>query len=159
MRLLLFASIATATVIADQISKILVRVQLPESEVWPRDFELIRFRHVENSGAAFGILQDAGPFLIVGSLIGIAVVLLLLRTVTANNRLYRSALALILGGAIGNLIDRLLYGTVTDFIDPTHYPAFNIADSAIVVGVITLVLSSFYLENRQRPPPQGEAED
>jgi signal peptidase II len=159
MRLPLFASIATATVIADQASKILVRAQLSESEVWPGNFDLIRFQRVENSGAAFGILQDTGPLLIAGSLIGIAAVLLLLRTVTAKNQLYSSALALILGGAIGNLIDRLLHGTVTDFIDPTHYPAFNIADSAIVVGVFSLVLLSFYLENKQHSPPRGEAKN
>jgi signal peptidase II len=57
-------------------------------------------------------------------------------------RLYVAALALILGGAVGNLIDRVAKGTVTDFIDPTRYPAFNIADSAIVCGVIAVVLLS-----------------
>ena len=57
-------------------------------------------------------------------------------------RLYVAALCLILGGAVGNLIDRVAKGTVTDFIDPTHYPAFNIADSAIVCGVIAVAFLS-----------------
>ncbi len=61
-----------------------------------------------------------------------------------DDPLYGAALALVLGGAAGNLIDRALRGSVTDFIDPTHYPAFNLADSAIVVGVGALVVLSLF---------------
>ncbi len=141
-RLRLFGLIATSIVVADQASKAIIRSWLPEHRVWPTDFDLIRFQHVENSGAAFGILQGAGPFLIVSSIIGVAAVLLFLRAAPAEDRLYGAALALVLGGAIGNLIDRLFRGTVTDFIDPIHYPAFNIADSAIVIGIFALILLS-----------------
>ena len=76
--------------------------------------------------------------------------LVFLRAAPPGDRLYETALALVLGGAIGNLIDRLFRGTVTDFIDPTHYPAFNIADSSIVVGVIALAVLSLWR-------PGGEA--
>ena len=154
-RLWLFGGIATAIVVADQLSKALIRSWLPERRVWPTDFDLIRFQHVENSGAAFGILQGAGPFLIVSSLIGVAAVLLFLRATPAEDRLYSAALALVLGGAIGNLIDRVFRGTVTDFIDPARYPAFNLADSAIVVGVFALILLSLRGDNheeREEPP-------
>lgn len=139
-RLRLFALIALTVVAIDQATKALVRARLEEGEGWPGGFELLRITHVENSGAAFGILQGAGPLLIAASIVGVAAVIFFLRTAPAGDRLYSAALALILGGAIGNLIDRLLRGEVTDFIDPTHYPAFNIADSAIVVGVFALVL-------------------
>ena len=139
-----FAAIAAAVVILDQLSKALVRAWLDEGETWPEGFELIRISHVENSGAAFGILQGGGPFLVASSILGAAIVLVFLRAAPPGDRLYEAALALVLGGAIGNLIDRLLRGTVTDFIDPTHYPSFNIADSAIVVGVFALIALSLW---------------
>ena len=137
-----FAGIAAAVVILDQLTKALVRAWLGEGETWPEGFELIRISHVENSGAAFGILQDGGPFLIVSSILGAVIVLIFLRAAPPGDRLYEAALALVLGGAVGNLIDRLFRGTVTDFIDPTHYPSFNVADSSIVVGVFALAVLS-----------------
>ena len=139
-RLRLFAVIAVAVVAIDQATKALVRARLEQGDVWPGGFDLLRITHVENSGAAFGILQGAGPLLIASSIVGVAAVIFFLRTAPAGDRLYSAALALILGGAIGNLIDRVVRGEVTDFIDPTHYPAFNLADSAIVVGVFALIL-------------------
>ena len=147
----LFASIAIGAIVADQATKALIRAWLAEGETWPAGFELIRLSHVENTGAAFGILQGAGPLLIASSIVGVAVVLVLLYAAPAGDRLYTAALALVLGGAVGNLIDRVLRGEVTDFIDPTHYPAFNLADSSIVVGVIALILLSL------RPQPSDEA--
>ena len=139
-RLRLFVAIAAAAVLLDQATKALIRAWLEEGEDWPGGFDLIRIAHVENSGAAFGILQGAGPLLIVTSIVGVAAVLFFLRTAPAGDRIYTAALALILGGAFGNLIDRLFRGEVTDFIDPIHYPSFNLADSAIVVGVFALIL-------------------
>ena len=141
-RLRLAGGVAAAVVLADQASKALVRAWLPERQAWPEDFGLIRIAHVENSGAAFGILQGAGPLLIACSIAGIATALWFLRVSPAGDRASGAAVALVLGGAIGNLIDRLFRGTVTDFIDPTHYPAFNVADSAIVVGVLALAALS-----------------
>lgn len=146
----LFATVALAAVAADQATKVLIRAWLAEGERWPADFDLIRLSHVENTGAAFGILQGAGPLLVLASLAGVVVVLIMLRAAPAEDRLYTAALALVLGGAAGNLIDRLFRGHVTDFIDPTHYPAFNLADSSIVVGVFALIALSF------RPGPRGD---
>jgi signal peptidase II len=150
-RLRLFAAVAAIVVAVDQATKALIRGWLAEGEVWPADFDLLRLAHVENSGAAFGILQDAGVFLIASSIIGVAAVLLFLRSAPAEDHLYTAALALVLGGAVGNLIDRLFRGEVTDFIDPTHYPSFNLADSAIVVGVFALIL----LAMRPEAPGRG----
>lgn len=149
----LFAAVAVAAIVLDQATKAIIRGWLAEGETWPAGFELIRLSHVENTGAAFGILQGAGPLLVVASIVGVVVVLALLYTAPTGDRLYTAALALVLGGAVGNLIDRVLRGEVTDFIDPTHYPAFNLADSSIVVGVIALILLSFRPE---RPDPEAE---
>jgi signal peptidase II len=102
--------------------------------------------HVHNTGAAFSLFADQpgwqrGFFLVV-ALVASGIILYLLRK-TAGRRLFSAALALILGGAIGNVIDRALYGHVIDFLDVYvggwHWPAFNIADSAITVGAALLI--------------------
>ena len=143
-RLRPFLGLAAAVVAADQATKALVRAWLERGETWPGGAELIRIAHVEDSGAAFGMLQGAGPFLLVTTLLGVAAILGYLWAAPAGDRWYGASLGLVLGGAVGNLIDRVARGTVTDFIDPTHYPAFNIADSAIVVGVSALVVLSLF---------------
>ena len=149
LRLLPYLLISLAVVAADQLTKALVRDRLLEGEVWPSADALIAISHVENPGAAFGILEGAGSFLLATTVVGVAGVLVYLLFVPPAQRLYVAALALILGGAIGNLIDRIDKGTVTDFIDPTHYPSFNIADSAIVCGVIAVVVISLREEARR----------
>jgi signal peptidase II len=134
--------ISLAIIVADQLTKAAVRDRLAEGEIWPSPDAILAISHVENPGAAFGILQGAGSFLLGAAVVGVGMVLIYLMLVPPAQRLYVAALALILGGAVGNLIDRVAKGTVTDFIDPTHYPAFNIADSAIVCGVVAVVLLS-----------------
>ncbi|MFA7248376.1 MAG: signal peptidase II [Dehalococcoidia bacterium] len=143
-RLRAFLVVAALVVVADQWTKSLVRARLDLGEQWPEGWWLIHLTHTQNTGAAFGVLQGAGGALTIvgfGAIAGITFVLL---TLPARNRLYTIALSAILGGAIGNLIDRLRLGAVTDFIEPTHYPAFNIADSAIVVGVCTLLALTWF---------------
>jgi len=133
-----YAGLAAAVVAADQVTKALVRARLAEGEAWPATDAVLAISHVENSGAAFGILQGAGTLLLAATVAGVAALLVYLLRVPPAQRLYLAALSLILGGALGNLIDRIAKGTVTDFIDPTHYPAFNLADSAIVCGVFAI---------------------
>jgi len=148
-RLLPSLAIASVVVAADQATKALVRSRLTIGEAWPSPDAILAISHVENSGAAFGILQGAGSWLLAVTVLGVAAVLVYLWRFPPRNGLYLTALALILGGAVGNLIDRATKGTVTDFIDPTHYPAFNVADSSIVVGVCTIVVLSF-IEDRRK---------
>lgn len=150
-RLARLVPIALAVVALDQLTKALIRAWLAEGEAWPGPSGLLQISHVENSGAAFGILQGAGPLLFVTTAIGVAVALAYLLLAPPGGRLHGGALALIMGGAIGNLIDRAFRGTVTDFIDPTHYPAFNLADSSIVVGVSLLLLLSLRWERGAAP--------
>ncbi len=147
--LLLIAAVVFAI---DQVSKALVRSWLAVGESWPADFELIRFGHVENNGAAFGILQGAGPLLVVTTTIAIVLIAVVMVRAETYPRPYLYALALILGGAVGNLADRLVRGAVTDFIDPTHYPSFNIADSAIVIGVSAIVLLTLFESSDEDEP-------
>ena len=139
--LLLIAAVVFAV---DQLTKTLIRGWLSVGEHWPGDFELIRLSHVENRGAAFGILQGAGPLLIVTTLVAIVLIAMTMLRSETYSRPYLYGLALILGGAVGNLVDRLARGSVTDFIDPTHYPSFNIADSAIVIGVAAILLLTLF---------------
>ena len=109
------------------------------------------FRLAYNAGAAFSFLSDAGGwqrwFFVVLALVVSLVLLVWLARLSAGERLTGAGLALVLGGAIGNLIDRLAYGHVIDFIDvywdaSLHWPAFNVADSAITVGVVLLLVES-----------------
>ncbi len=141
-RLLPYLLISVAVILADQVTKALVRARLTEGDAWPSRDALIAISHVENAGAAFGILQGAGAFLLGATVFGVGAIVAYMLLVPPAQRLYVAALCLILGGAVGNLIDRVAKGTVTDFIDPTHYPAFNIADSAIVCGVIAVAFLS-----------------
>ena len=98
----------------------------------------IKFTYVENRGAAFGLLQEQTSFFILVGLIVIAVILYSLRQMSRPSLILTLSLGLQLGGAIGNLIDRIRFGYVVDFMDLTFWPVFNVADSAIVCGVIGL---------------------
>ena len=106
---------------------------------------------VYNKGAAFSFLSEAGGwqrwFFIALSLVISIVLVVWLNRLNSTQKLQTSAIALILGGAVGNLIDRSIYGYVIDFLDAYyqqyHWPAFNIADSAIFVGAVLLIIDSF----------------
>lgn len=141
--------LAVAVTAIDQLSKAAIRGWLALDEGWPRGWELIRLSHVENTGAAFGILQGAGAPLIVVTVLGIGAVCFYLRQQVVIDRWYAVPLALILGGAVGNLLDRVLRGAVTDFIDPTHYPAFNLADSSIVIAVVVIAARALLFAPRE----------
>ncbi|RQD56863.1 MAG: signal peptidase II [Desulfonatronovibrio sp. MSAO_Bac4] len=140
----------------DQVTKVWIQNTIPlwESKtVIPGLFNLV---HVLNKGAAFGFLADLEgnmqTYFFIG-VTGLAVVLIfhLLRTVDREDYYLFSALGLILGGALGNLIDRIRLGMVIDFLDiyvgSHHWPAFNVADMAISIGAI-LLLVSFYKKKR-----------
>ena len=153
-------ALAAAVVAADQVTKAMVlsRFGLGERLEVNGFFNMVL---VYNKGAAFSFLSDAPgwqtPLLIVFALVAIAIVgTLLVRT--PGRRLLCTGFALILGGALGNLIDRLRYGQVVDFIDfhagSWHWPAFNVADSAITLGAALLIIEGFvHHEGRARAAP------
>lgn len=153
--------IAAAVVVLDQVTKWLAfHYLLGHAAVAIAPF--LNLVLVFNRGAAFGFLNDAGNwqnmFFVVVALIACFVILNLLRRLEWRNSAVAVGLSLILGGAIGNVIDRLVYGYVIDFIDvyyrSWHWPAFNIADSAITVGAVLLILDVAGLGFRKRHTAQ-----
>lgn len=142
--------ITLLVIILDQVSKIAAEQYLVFHQPLPL-MPLFNFTLVYNEGAAFSFLSDAGGwqrwFFILLSLSISVILVFWLRKLKPQQKLQTASIALILGGAIGNLIDRSLYGHVIDFIDVYydihHWPAFNIADSAIFVGALLLIIDSF----------------
>jgi len=142
----------------DQAVKGWVRHALPlegSIPLWPGVFEIL---YTQNRGMAFSLLEGATPLLAVAALVVVAVIVVAQRR--AGNRiplLYGLALALPLGGAVGNLIDRLYFGFVTDlfYIQLIHFPVFNVADSAITVGIALLAWRTLFSPNAT-PAPQSE---
>jgi signal peptidase II len=134
-----FFLVAVAVFALDQLTKYLVRANLRLGESFP-DSGPVRIVHVTNTGAAFGMLQGQTFFLTVTTLLGLVAILLYYLYPPMDNRVLRVALGLQLGGAMGNLSDRLRVGEVTDFIQWPHWPAFNVADSSITVGVVAIIV-------------------
>ena len=142
--------VALAIFIADQVTKLLIVNNLRLYESIPES-GLLRLTHVTNTGSAFGLLRGHTEFLILVSIIGVLGVLFYYRTNGRESALLRYSLALLLGGALGNLTDRLTRGAVVDFISVQvwsdyHFPTFNVADSALTIGLFALAF--YVLRNR-----------
>lgn len=151
---LFLTGLAGAVVALDQWTKFLVRSRLGLGQVWepfPAWGDLLRIVHWNNTGAAFGMFPSAGMVFTVIAIIVAAAILYYYPRIPSGQRALRLALALQLGGAVGNLIDRVARGTVTDFIAVGPLPVFNVADTSITVGVAILVLSMWVEERRGEP--------
>lgn len=149
-----YLAIAVLVVGLDQLTKWLIRANIERGDSWPNVDWPIRLVHYRNTGAAFGMLQDAGPLLVVTSLIGMAAILVYLFNPGFAHPLMRLGLAMMFGGAVGNLIDRLWNGEVVDFLHLPNFPAFNVADSAISIGVV-LLLWAMLKEPSANPPSES----
>ena len=150
-------SVAIVAIAADQVTKHLIvsRLALGES----RDLlSFVSISHVRNSGIAFGIFP--GRLEVITLLTAIAVAWMLVHFARSGSRhmLFPVALGLLIGGSVSNLADRLRLGYVVDFIDVSHWPTFNLADSFIVSGVVLLLIGLSRLE-RARPAPHAETVD
>ena len=121
----------------DQLTKFVVRQTLEWHYSWPA-YGFFRFTHVQNTGSAFGLFQGNNLPLLIVSLVGVAVLAYIYHTQERPGILMRVSIALMLGGALGNLVDRMWQGHVTDFIDVGPWPVFNLADSSIVVGLLIM---------------------
>ena len=147
----------TALIItADQISKSLVKSTMTLYDVIPVIPGFFQLNYITNKGMAFGINLPVGISFFSGiSLIITCFLVWILWRERKNNLLVRISLALILGGAIGNLIDRILFGEVVDFFDfmigDFHWYIFNIADSAVTVGIILMLFYSFLFKPKVQP--------
>ncbi len=147
-----FLGVAVVIIGFDQATKWLIRETVDRGDshpvIWP--LEIV---HFTNTGAAFGMLQGAGPLLVMTSVVGMAAIVIFLFNPSFAHPLMRLGLAFMLGGAIGNLIDRVKDGEVVDFIKVPNFPAFNVADSAITIGVLLLIWTM--LREPQTPPPEA----
>ncbi|MCS7003444.1 MAG: signal peptidase II, partial [Dehalococcoidia bacterium] len=157
----LFVTVAVVIILVDQITKALVRAFLPVNTSWPEEW-LWRLTHIHNYGAAFGLFQNLGGVFMVIAIVAAGLIVYFYRRLPPNAWIVRLALGMQLGGAIGNLIDRLHQGYVTDFFDLRPYPyVFNIADSAIVGGVFLLAYYLLFVAKddhpKATPPPSDEA--
>lgn len=156
----LFFLVATLVVVGDQLSKSWIRSNLAIGQSLPQG-GFFFLTHIRNTGAIFGVFRDHSfPLTIVG-FVGIAIVFVYAfyvcrRFPFLNNGLSKAALGSILGGAVGNLIDRLRFGCVTDFIGVGIWPPFNVADSSITVGVVVFAGSLIYLLFSQRQEAKGD---
>jgi signal peptidase II len=133
--------------VPDQLSKLWIRTHLERGESLPIT-DRLSLVYIGNTGSAFGLFANQAFLLIAISIAALLFILLFLRYLSPATTLSMVSIGLILGGAVGNLIDRLRFGYVTDFIyfrlwGDFHWPAFNIADTAITVGVFVLIYS-FY---------------
>mgnify|MGYP001263833252 CR=1 FL=1 len=134
---LLLATLILVIFLIDQATKSWVRHSLIEGRSFPTD-GFFRITHVSNTGSAFGLFPNQTLFLLIASIIGIGVLLLFFRKQAGRDWLVRTSLGLQLGGAAGNLVDRITMGKVTDFLDVGPWPVFNLADVSIVSGIVIL---------------------
>jgi signal peptidase II len=155
-------AVSSAVVVLDQLTKWLVRNELPLHDgfaVLPGFFSIV---HAANRGGAFSLFSDAHeairlPFFVAAAVVAVGFLIHFVRQIPAEQRLLIFALAAVLGGAVGNLIDRALFGQVTDFLLVYYrgwtWPAFNVADSFITIGVTILVAHSIFGREADQPKP------
>lgn len=149
----LFVIIAGSIITLDQITKTIVRNNIPFGGSWmPWEWlePVFRFVHWENTGAAFGLFQGGGIVFAILAVIISVFIIYYYPQIPENEKLMRVALSMQFAGAIGNLVDRVFRGPVTDFISVGDFPVFNIADSSITVGVGLLLLTFWLSERKER---------
>ena len=167
LRKMSYLLISLAVLVLDQWTKWLVELHLPYHSAHPVIPGFFNLTHVRNSGVAFGLFaSDHGKSSMLLVLLGLGALLavgLYFWFTSSKDRLLLTALALVVGGAIGNLIDRISSGAVTDFIDiyvgNHHWPSFNVADSAISVGIVLMAIDSFRPRHHspEKTPPAAAA--
>lgn len=142
-----FVCVAVLVFIADRITKNLVSANVPFGTEFPLADHLVWITNIHNSGAAFGLAPALALVFLVAS-IAVSIGLVVYVGTHRNELLVDAVLGLILGGTAGNGFDRVMYGTVTDFITVHWFPVFNVADSAVSIGVVLLAVG--YLIRKPR---------
>lgn len=146
----MFALLAGVVFVVDQLTKTWVRASIEVNVERIDVLPFLELRHVRNTGIAFGLFSGQTQLVVIGAVIVTGLLLVTLTTVPPEDRLTSVALALVAGGALGNLFDRVRQGHVTDFIHVSHWPTFNIADCAIVGGVALALLGQLLSMLRER---------
>jgi len=154
--------VAAAVIALDQLTKAIVRQSLALGEAWapiPAIGDFFRFLYWQNRGAAFGTFQNAGPVLTIVRILITLFIIGLYQKAEIKDTLMKVSLSLMLGGAIGNLIDQFTLGFVTDFIAVGKFPIFNIADSAVTIGVGLMLLDMLKKEKSESKAVSAEKPD
>lgn len=149
--------VVVVAVALDQITKVIIRSSFFLHESIALIGNFLRFTYVENPGMAFGIRIGQNKFFTFFSLFASIALVIYLYRIRNEKFLPRFALALILGGAIGNLIDRVLFGQVADFIDFGWWPVFNIADMAVSIGMALLIILVLFDKEGKKPAADNDA--
>jgi len=142
---------AVCILILDQVTKYIIIEKLPINSSIEVIGGFFYITNVKNTGAAFGLFQDSIGILTIISIVAIVLIIILKIMLKLNYAFYNVSLGFILGGALGNLIDRYFVGEVTDFINFTFWPVFNIADSFIIIGfclIIILILREYFKKGK-----------
>ena len=159
---LVLLGIAGLVVLLDQWSKSAVRNNLAFGESWmPWEWlaPYARVLHWGNEGAAFGIFQGSGDFFTVLAIVVSLLILYYYPKIESGNWFLRIAMGLQLGGALGNLLDRLNIGYVTDFISLGTFPVFNVADASITSGAALLLLFTWFMDDKDAVEDSAEEQD
>jgi signal peptidase II len=159
--------ISLAVIVLDQWTKWLVEAHLPHHVTEPLIPGFLNLTHVRNTGVAFGLFAtDGGSWVLtLLGLVALTAVGIYFWFAPPHDRVLLIALSLVVGGAVGNLIDRVSSGAVTDFVDiyvgTHHWPSFNVADSAISIGIVLMAIDSFrprhHSEPAREPAPGADA--
>lgn len=155
-RLLLVAGVAVVVFAIDRVTKAWVSENIPLGTARPVVGDYVRIVHAQNTGAAFGLLPERTTLLSILSVVAVLAIVYYYRQIASNSALVSATLGMQLGGAFGNLLDRITQGYVVDFVDvglgDVRFWAFNVADSSIVVGIILVTLALWYEERRTATP-------
>ncbi len=154
--------VAIVIISLDQYTKYLVRQNLDLwTETWvPWDWMLpyMRIVHVPNTGVAFGMFQGFGDIFSIIAVVVVLIIILYFPRVPQSDWSLRLAMSLQLSGAIGNLIDRLTIGYVTDFISVGDFPVWNVADASITIGVVVLILGVWITESQEKKKTEANSD-
>ncbi len=134
--------------LADQYTKLIVQQDMIVGQSIPIIHRIFHFTYVQNTGGAFGILRGRTNFFIVVSIIVILFIIYFMLKEEKKDTFVQVVFSIVLGGAISNLIDRMRLGYVVDFVDLQVWPVFNIADSAISVGMVLLLIRLFFRKEK-----------
>jgi signal peptidase II len=141
--LLVLGLTALAVLVADQVTKALIVATIPVGDSVPVIDDLVMLWHVQNRGAAFSLFQGFAPLFYIVTLAAIGMIAYFHRALAGRSRWLQVLLGVILGGTLGNLIDRLRLGYVTDFVSvgigDVRWPSFNVGDASLVMGILILV--------------------
>ena len=133
-------SVALIIVLLDQLTKLLIRNNFQLNQSIPIIENIFHFTYLTNTGSAFGMFKDLNLFFILFSIAVAIGILYFMKGIKQNEKMMQLAFGLLFGGTIGNLIDRIALGSVVDFLDFRIWPVFNVADSAVTISVIILII-------------------